>query len=205
MKNLTKVAVLLVTAGMVCGGTAYGAGGDAKKGQSIASNCAACHGHDGDHTTAQTIPKLAQQLEPYIEKQLDDFKSGARKNSIMSSMASTLSDQDVKDVAAYFSSQKMTADKVADKSLAEEGKKIFTGGIANKAVPACASCHGAHGEGMPLTFPRLAGQHAQYIVAQLKNFKSDARTNDPNGVMRTIASKLSDHQMEAVADYVSGL
>lgn len=205
MKNLAKVAVLLVTAGMACGGTAYGAGGDAKKGRAIASNCAACHGHDGDHTTASTIPKLAQQLEPYIVKQLHDFRSGARTNAIMSSMASTLSDQGVKDVAAYFASQKMTADKVAGKSLAEEGKKIFTGGIAKNSVPACSSCHGAHAEGMPPTFPRLAGQHSAYIVAQLKSFKSGARTNDPNGVMRSIASKLSDHQMEAVAGYLTGL
>jgi len=205
MKNLTKAMALVVTAGMAYAGAAYGAGGDAQKGQSIAANCAACHGRDGNQTTAQTIPKLAQQIEAYLVKQLHDFKSGARKNSIMSSMASTLSDQGVKDVAAYFSSQKMGSDKVSDKSLADEGKQIFTGGIAKDSVPACTSCHGAHAEGMPPTFPRLAGQHSQYIVVQLKNFKSGDRANDPNAVMRDIASKLSDHQMEAVAEYVTGL
>ena len=205
MKNLTKAMALVVTAGMAYAGAAYGAGGDAQKGQSIAANCAACHGRDGNQTTAQTIPKLAQQIEAYLVKQLHDFKSGARKNSIMSSMASTLSDQGVKDVAAYFSSQKMGSDKVSDKSLADEGKQIFTGGIAKDSVPACSSCHGTHAEGMPPTFPRLAGQHAQYVVAQLKTFKSGDRANDPNAVMRNIASKLSDHQMEAVAEYVTGL
>lgn len=205
MNNVTRFIALLAAAGLVWSGAACGAGGDAKKGQSIASNCVACHGHDGDHTTAQTIPKLAQQIEPYIVKQLHDFKSGARKNSIMSSMASTLSDQGVNDVAAYFSSQKMTPDKVTDSSMAQEGKKIFSGGVAKNSVPACSSCHGAKAEGMPPTFPRLAGQHAAYVLAQLKNFKTGDRANDPNSVMRDIASKLSDHQMEAVATYVSGL
>lgn len=205
MKNLTRAIALLATAGVMWGNAAYAAGGDAHKGESIASNCAACHGHDGNQTTAQTIPKLAQQLEPYIVKQLHDFKSGARQNSIMSSMASTLSEQGMNDVAAYFSSLKMGSDKVTDKSLAQEGKKIFAGGVAKGSVPACGSCHGAKADGMPPTFPRLAGQHAQYIVAQLKNFKSDGRANDPNGVMRNIASKLSDHQMEAVAEYLTGL
>jgi len=205
MKNPTRTAALLVTVALAWGNAAYAAGGNAKNGESIAANCAACHGHDGNHTTAQTIPKLAQQLESYIVKQLHDFKSGDRKNSIMSSMASTVSDQGVKDVAAWFSSQKMGADKVTDKSLAEAGKKIYTGGIAKGSVPACSSCHGPNAHGMPPTFPRLAGQHAEYIVAQLKNFKSDARANDPNGVMRNIASKLTDRQMDAVAEYLTGL
>lgn len=179
--------------------------GDAGKGESIAANCAACHGAKGSNTTSNTIPRLAQQVAPYIVKQLHDFKSGARKNSIMSTMASMLSDQGMLDVAAYFSGQKMAAGKSGNESLAEQGRRIYSGGVSASSVPACASCHGADGAGVTPAYPRLAGQHGAYIVAQLKAFKAKDRTNDMSSVMRDIAGRLDDHQIEAVAEYLKGL
>lgn len=205
-RKIATFAVLLLPAIMAGMTAAHGAGvGNAEKGQATAANCKACHGNDGNSTASATTPKLAEQIPQYVVKQLHDFKSGARQNPIMGSMAATLSDQDMLDVAAFFSQQKMAPDGIKDKRLAGEGEKIFKGGLADKAVPACSSCHGANGGGMPPTFPRLAGQHPQYLIAQLKNFQSGQRANDPNKVMRDIASKLTEHQIEAVAEYLGGL
>lgn len=205
MSSVTRAIALLAAAAVVWGTTAYGAGGDSQPGQPIAANCTACHGRDGNQTANQTTPKLARQLSPYLAKELYNFQSGARKSPAMAAIASTLSDQDIKNVAEYFQSRKITADKLTDATLAAEGERMFTKGIATNSVPACASCHGDRGEGMPLAIPRLAGQHADYIVAQLKNFKSGARANDPNHVMGNIAAKLDNHQMKAVASYLSRL
>ncbi len=205
MKTLVS-AILAMCTGMVNISPVFAAeGGDAAKGESIASNCAACHGARGNNTTSDTIPRLAQQVAPYLVKQLHDFKSGARKNAIMSTMASMLQDQDMLDVAAYFSSQKMAAGKAGDAALIEEGRRIYSGGVSATSVPACASCHGAGGTGVTPVYPRLAGQHGAYIVAQLKAFKSKDRTNDATGVMRDIAGRLDDHQMAAVAEYLNSL
>lgn len=206
MEKLTAVITLLMGAVVACINVAYGDdNGDAKRSGVVAAKCAGCHGRLGDRTISQLTPKLAQQRPVYIAKELYDFKSGARDNPAMASVAATLSDRDIKDVEAYFPARTMTADRVKDESLANRGRKIFSGGVPGMGVPACASCHGEHGEGMPLTMPRLAGQHARYVVAQLKSFKSGRRANDPDGVMRKVASKLSIRQMEAAAEYVSGL
>lgn len=177
--------------------------GDAAKGETVAVKCQPCHGKDGNHTAGQTIPKLAQQITEYLDKQLHDFKAGARKNSIMTGMAATLSAQDMLNVAAYFSSRRITPDQSSTTNLVESGKKIYQGGVAATSVPACASCHGSQAAGLAPAYPRLAGQHAQYLMAQLQNFKSGVRANDANSVMQDIASKLTDGEMQAVAEYLS--
>lgn len=205
MKKIMVVVMIALPALAVSVAAARAAdGGNAQAGKSQASTCESCHGTGGnsiDHAT----PKLAQQVPQYLVKQLQDFKSGARKSPIMSTMAAMLQDQAMQDVAAYFSQQKMSSDNVGDKALAEQGGKIYSGGVAAASVPACASCHGPKAVGVAPAYPRLAGQHAQYLVAQLQNFKSGTRANDKNQVMRDIASKLTDGQMKAVADYLAGL
>lgn len=198
--------MLVLGAGLLnMSGVSAGESGDAAKGQSIAANCSSCHGSQGNNTTSNTIPRLAQQVAPYIVKQLHDFKSGARKNSIMSTMASMLSDQGMRDVAAYFSSQKIAGGKKGDASLMEQGRRIYSGGVSETSVPACASCHGADGTGVTPVYPRLGGQHAAYIIAQLKAFKAKERTNDESSVMRDIAGRLDEHQMKALAEYLNSL
>jgi len=205
MKAIVSVTLVLC-AGVFDMSYVYAAGGgDVDKGQSIAANCAPCHGSQGNNTSSNTIPRLAQQIAPYIVKQLHDFKSGARQNSIMSTMASMLPDQGMHDVAAYFATQKIAAGKAGDAALIEQGRRIYSGGVSLTSVPACASCHGAGGTGVIPVYPRLAGQHGAYIIAQLKAFKSKDRANDSSKVMRDIAGRMDDHQMEAVAAYLSSL
>jgi cytochrome c553 len=179
--------------------------GDAAKGQKIVNDvCAACHTSDGNSTNP-TYPALAGQYFEYIVKQLHDFKSGARKNAIMAPNAAKLSDQDILNVAAYFSAQQPKPRLAKDAGLISEGQKVFKGGNAGSGVPACASCHGPSGAGIPVQFPRLAGQHSKYVVSQLRNFRSGDRANDGGKMMEVIARKLTDQEMKSVAEYVNGL
>lgn len=183
--------------------TAY-AEGDAVAGKAKSATCAACHGADGN-SVAPTFPKLAGQGYDYLVKQLHDFKSGARKNATMAPMAAPLSDADIENLAAYFSKQTMTVG-TADKALVAAGEKVFRGGDSATGVSACMACHGPTGAGNPAAkFPRLAGQHAAYIVAQLEAFKAGERANDAGQMMRNIAAKMSTDQMKAVASYIEGL
>ncbi len=183
---------------------------DAQKGKQIATQvCAACHAADGN-SVAPANPKLAAQLPEYLYKQLNQFKSHggnkpARENPIMASMAATLSDADMKNVAAYFSEQALRPAAVQDKDLAEQGQKLYRGGDAVHGTPACAGCHGPTGAGIPAQYPRIAGQFPEYVALQLNNFKTGTRANDPNGMMRAIASRMSEDQIRAVAQYVAGL
>jgi len=184
---------------------------DAAKGQQIATQvCAACHGADGN-SIAPANPKLAGQIPDYLAKQLENFKPAAagkpavRNNAIMAGFAATLSPEDMRDVAAYYASQRLQPEKARNKDTIELGQKIFRGGIAEKGIAACAGCHGPRGEGVPGQFPALAGQYADYLHAQLMAFQSGARANDPNKMMRTTAAKLSDAEMKAVTDYIAGL
>lgn len=165
--------------------------------------CASCHGLDGN-STSPAFPKLAAQIPQYLQKQLADFKSGARKNSIMSGIAAGLPSREMDALGAYFGAQAIKADTGQDKALMHEGEKIYRGGITTNAVPACAACHGAQAMGTPPLYPRLADQHAAYLVTQLKNFKDKKRGNDPNAIMRDIAGRMSAQQMQAVAAYLSG-
>jgi cytochrome c553 len=170
----------------------------------VTTVCAACHGVDGN-SLVPMYPKLAGQHPEYLQKQLSNFKSGERKNAVMSGMAALLSDEDMVNVAAYFSSQQAKVASAKSNGKGSLGEKIYKGGIAALNVPACASCHGANGAGVPVQFPRLAGQHADYTVTQLKAFRAGERANDMAKVMRSIAMKLSDDDMAAVSDYIQGL
>jgi cytochrome c553 len=179
--------------------------GDAAKAQKIVNDvCGACHSTDGN-STSPAYPALAGQHPEYIAKQLGEFKSGARKNAIMAPNAAKLSDDDMLNLAAYFSAQQAKPRLAKDASLIAEGQKIFKGGNAGSGVPACASCHGPAGSGIPVQFPRLAGQHSKYVLSQLKNFRSGDRANDGGKMMQVIARKMTDQEMKAVAEYINGL
>ncbi len=179
--------------------------GDPAKAQKIVSDvCAACHTTDGNSTNP-TYPALAGQSPEYVAKQLHEFKVGIRKNATMAPNAAKLSDEDMLNLAAYFSAQQPKPRMAKDISLIAEGQKIYKGGNAGSGVPACASCHGPTGAGIPVQFPRLAGQHDKYVLSQLKNFRSGDRTNDGGKMMEVIARKLTDQEMKAVAEYVNGL
>ena len=178
---------------------------DLAKGKAAAMVCAACHGGDGNSAIAIN-PSLAGQHSQYITKQLQNFKSGERNNAIMKGMLATLAtDEDMKNVAAYFAAQKPRPGIARDQALVDEGRKIYRGGDGSTGVPACMACHSPSGAGIPAQYPRLAGQMKEYTLAQLKAFRAGDRANDSAAMMRTIASKLSDKQMDALAEYVSGL
>ena len=177
--------------------------GDPAKGKLIVQQvCAACHGADGNSGSSM-YPTLAGQHPAYIVTQLKAFKSGTRKNPIMLGMASTLADGDMQNVAAYFSSQTPKAHEAADKTLLEAGRKLYRAGNPVTHVPACMACHGPAGAGIPDQFPRLGSQHSDYVLKQLNDFK--AGTDRKNTVMSDVASRMSDAEMKAVAEYISGL
>ena len=166
---------------------------DAAKAQSIAAQvCAACHAADGN-SIGPANPKIAGQVPEYLHKQLADFKAqggkkAARENAVMSGMVANLSEADMKNLAAYYS-----------------GQKLWRGGNAQTGVPACAGCHGPTGAGIPAQYPRVAGQYSEYLAAQLRAFKEGGRANDPNGMMRGVAARLSEREIKAVAEYAAGL
>jgi cytochrome c553 len=178
--------------------------GDAAKGQAAAGVCAACHGADGN-SPLPVNPSLAGQHPEYLYKQLRNFKSGERKNPIMNGIAATLSEEQMRDLAAYFASQKPHPRSASDAKLATAGQKLYKGGNTKTGVAPCAGCHSPTGAGVPAQYPRLKGQHPQYTVAQLQAFRAGERNNDAGTMMRSIAGKLSDAEMAAVAEYVSGL
>lgn len=181
------------------------AAGDAAKGATIAKQvCMACHGADGN-SMIPMYPKLAGQHPEYIAKQLNNFKSGERNNAIMAGMVTTLSPEDMDNLGAFYASQAAKGGTAQSNGKGSAGEKIYKAGVAGKGVPACASCHGPTGAGVPVQFPRLAGQHAEYTIAQLKTFRSGERANDAAKMMRMIAAKMSDEEMAAVADYIQGL
>ncbi len=170
--------------------------------QTVNNVCAACHAADGN-SVISVNPKLAGQHPEYLEKQLTEFKSGKRANAVMSGMASTLSEAEMKEIATYFSSKKIALDKAATNGVGSLGEKIYRAGNAATGLPACASCHGPNGSGLPKQFPRLSAQHADYTVVQLKAFRTGERANAP--MMMAIAAKMSDVEMLAVSDYIQGL
>ena len=179
--------------------------GDPKAAESIVNQvCAGCHAADGNSAAAAN-PKLAGLNAEYINKQLTNFKSGDRKNAVMSGMVASLSPQDMLNLAAYFSAQQPKPGTSKDQELALLGQKVFRGGVMGAGVPACASCHGPQGKGIPVQFPRLAGQHGDYIYSQLNAFRVGARANDGAKMMQSIAAKMTDADMKAVAAYIQGL
>jgi cytochrome c553 len=180
------------------GGNLY-ANGDASRGVLA---CVACHGAAGNSTITQN-PKLAGQHEAYLKKQLYDFQGPNRNNAIMTGIAKALDDNDIRHLSAYLDQQKPAPGAARNKNTVELGKKIYRAGIAEKNVPACAGCHSPNGAGIPAQFARVAGQHQDYTVAQLTNFRTGARTNSAQ--MTAIGKRLSDEEMQAVADYIAGL
>ena len=164
--------------------------------------CASCHGAGGN-STISVNPKLSAQSEAYTHKQLVDFTTPARNNPVMSTYAKLLTEQEKKDIAAYLATQAAKPGAARNKDTLDLGKAIYRGGIAATGVAACASCHGASGGGIPAQYPRLAGQNADYTVAQLAAFKSGARLNSPQ--MSALAKRMSEEEMKAVADYIAGL
>ena len=178
---------------------------DLAKGEaSYAAVCAACHAADGNSTIAVN-PMLAQQHPEYLVKQLKEFKSGKRADPVMQGMAAMLSDDDMRNVAAWLASQKAKEGFAKDKDLVSLGERIYRGGIQDRHIAACAGCHSPNGAGIPSQYPRLSGQYAEYTSTQLKNFRSEERSNDPERMMRTIADKLSDKHIKALSDYIAGL
>jgi len=184
--------------------------GDPNKGKEIASKvCAGCHNADGN-SIIPSNPILAGQHPEYITKQLLNFKSqdnkpAERKSPVMAAMVAPLSAEDMKNIGAYYAQQKPTPGAAKDKELAEQGKKIYRGGNIESGLPACSGCHSPNGSGIPPHYPRLAGQHAVYTAAQLRAFRTEQRANDTNNVMREIVSRMSEKEMEAVAEFIRGL
>ena len=176
---------------------------DLAKGEaSFTAVCAACHGADGNSGTPVN-PKLAQQHPEYTVKQLQEFKSGKRANAVMSGMAATLSDADMKNIAYWLGSKPAKPGFAKDKELVALGERIYRGGIADRQIAACAGCHSPNGAGIPAQYPRVGGQHADYTAAQLTGFRDGIRKNALQ--MTQVAAKLNDREIKAVSDYIAGL
>ncbi len=181
------------------------AAGDPEAGQAKAAVCTACHGADGN-SMVPNFPKLAGQVARYTVDQLTQIKSGARVVPEMMGIVDNLTQQDMEDLAAYYASQKGSVG-AANAELVEVGKALYRGGNLAKNVPACAACHMPTGQGNgPAAYPKLGGQHAVYIAGQLEKFrKGERQTDGDTRIMRDIAAKLSDAEIQAVASYISGL
>jgi cytochrome c553 len=184
---------------------------DPAKGSTLYSNgdpsrgilaCVACHGAAGNSTITQN-PKLAGQHEAYIQKQLHNFKGPDRNNAIMTGIAKALGEDDIRNIAAFLEQQKPAPGSARNKNTVDLGKKIYRAGIAEKHVPACAGCHGPNGAGIPAQYARIAGQHQDYTIAQLTNFRTGTRANSAQ--MTAVGKRMSDEEMQAVADYIAGL
>jgi len=178
--------------------------GDAAAGATKVAACLACHGPNGN-ALVPSWPKLAGQHAQYIYKQLMDFKSSTRENGQMSPQVIPLGEQDFRDIAAYYSEQQQTPG-TTDPAAAELGERIYRGGNPTTGVVACTGCHGPAGAGLGVAkFPRIAGQHAPYLDSTLKGFRAGERANDPNGMMREIAGRMSDEEIAAVSQFIQGL
>ena len=209
---MKKIAILLGLM-MAWAQTGYSADtsmGDAAAGKDMSAACAACHGADGN-SAVPTFPKIAGQGDRYLLKQMQDIRDGARPVPTMAGQLDGKSDQQLADIAAYFSSQAASGGQT-DPALLDLGQKVYRAGVADRNVPACSACHSPTGKGnAPAGFPALAGQHAEYIATQLKMYRKGyedetGRTNDGDAkIMRTTAFGLSDKEIEAVASYISGL
>jgi len=175
---------------------------DVAKGQASFAVCAACHGVDGNSGTP-AYPKLAQQHPEYLVKQLQEYKSGKRANAIMVGFATALSEEDMKNISFWVTSNKAKPGTATDKDMVALGERIYRGGIQERQIAACAGCHSPNGAGIPAQYPRLAGQHAEYTAAQLTYFRDGVRKN--NLQMTQNAAKLNDREIKALADYVAGL
>ena len=176
---------------------------DLAKGQATSTNvCAACHTADGSRGSPAN-PIIQGQHPEYLAKQLAEYKAGKRQNAIMQGIASTLTEQDMKNVSAFYASKVAKPGFAQNKATVGLGEKIYRGGIADRTIPACAGCHSANGAGIPAQYPRLGGQHADYTAAQLVAFRGGVRMNSV--AMTGIAAKMNDREIKAVSDYIAGL
>lgn len=207
--KLQRLAFSIVFSGLALSSAALGEDlgeGSAEEGQTKATPCVACHGVNGNSTNPEW-PSLAGQSGPYIVKQLKAFKAGERQNPLMTPMAQPLSDDDMEDLAAYYSQQVRTGLE-AEPSKIAEGQRLYRGGDSVGGIAACTACHGPSGKGIEAAgYPALQGQHATYVAAQLRAYRAGARTTDQpqNRMMRDVANRLTDAQIDAVAQYVQGL
>lgn len=204
LRSAWSLAILaLASLPAVAAGTGAAAKPDLAKGQAKANEvCVACHTVDGSRGLPAN-PILAGQIPEYLAKQLHEFKSGKRQNAIMQGMAALLSEEDIVNVSAYYASRPFVPGAAKNKDTVLAGEAIWRGGIADRKIPACAGCHGPNGAGIPVQYPMLAGQHAEYTEAQLLAFRSGQRAN--NAQMTGVAAKMNDAEIKAVADYIAGL
>jgi cytochrome c553 len=178
------------------------AAADAVAGKNKSALCATCHGPDGNSINP-VWPSLAGQSQNYLSQQLKNFRDGNRKNMSMSAMAAALTDQDIADLSAYYTSLNAKAGTTKEKYV-KLGSKIFSGGVTG--VIACTACHGPKGDGLDAAgFPKISGQKIQYVIKQLNDFKNGSRTGSANSMMNDIAAKMNDEQIEAIANYLAGL
>ena len=175
---------------------------DLVKGEASFASCSGCHGADGNSGTP-AYPKLAQQHPEYIVKQLQEYKSGKRANAIMAGIAGGLTEDDMKNIAFWVTTNKAKLGAATDKDLVALGERIYRGGIQERQITACAGCHSPNGAGIPAMYPRLSGQHAEYTAAQLSYFRDGVRKN--NLIMTQAAARLNDREIKALADYIAGL
>ncbi len=201
MKASHLGAIVLVLSGLSSFAVAAA---DIEAGKTKSAVCAACHGADGN-SSSPAWPSLAGQHASYLYKQLKDFKEGRRNNPTMTGMVAALNDADMQNLAAYYESQQPKANAF-DGELIEKGENIYRGGITDASVAACMGCHSptARGNG-PAAWPSLAGQHPEYIVAQLQAFKQGLRANDPGSMMRNVSARMSETEMQSVAAYIAGI
>ena len=199
---LTAVVSFAATPAPAAASAAPKAKPDLVKGQASFATCASCHGADGNSGTPVN-PKLAQQHPEYMVKQLQEFKSGKRANAIMMGFAAGLSEDDMKNISFWLASQKAKPGFAKDKDLVKLGERIYRGGIQERGITACAGCHSPNGAGIPAQYPRLAGQHAEYIASSLTAYRDGVRNN--NLQMSQVASRLNDREIRALADYIAGL
>ncbi len=179
--------------------------GDAVAGKDKAELCTGCHGEDGNSVEAK-IPKLAGQYAKYIAKQLRNYQVGTRTHAIMSAMAATIDDADLADIAAYFASQRKMHGKGSGNNRI--GKNLFLNGDMDRNIVACINCHGVDGKGKTpknSMFPVIGGQHKDYLLAQLRNFRAGDRSNSPGGIMNIVTQTMTDAELQSLAEYVAGL
>ena len=203
MQNIIKFIFLFFAANSLL--AADKLAGDIESAKKIVNNlCIACHAIDGN-SAIPSNPKLAGQHADYLSRQLEYFKKGIRENAVMQGMVANLSTKDFDNLGHYFESQTLKLSAAKSNGKGSLGEKIFRAGIADKKLPACASCHGPSGHGIPGQFPRLNAQHSDYTISQLNAYKNGLRKNEAAKMMATIAQRLSDAEMQAVADYIEGL
>lgn len=203
--NRVKSALVVVLVTFACSSTAFAQQGNAEAGKAKTAVCNACHGETGNESKLDNVPKLGGQGQRYLLKQLQQIKAGTRAVPLMAGIVANLSDQDMADIAAYFSSLKAPEGAV-DPDKRELGEQLYRAGNAEIGVAACTACHAPNGKGnADAGFPALSGQDVMYTELQLKSFRDGTRTNDTNEIMRTITARLNDKEIEALASYVSGL